>query len=779
MHRSTVAAVLLAIFVHVAAASARAQTPPKPAPPSPPQAQAPQSEIGGCKVSQMQGATQEMMSKEFEGKTERVTVLTGSGALPVKVDCDETQFFGDFIELYLDRNRVVATGNVTVVSDTSRISADRLEFDTKTKTGVFYEAHGWASLGDRAERSMFGTQEPDAQFRGREIHKLGPKKYRIVDGAFSSCAQPTPRWEIVSGSATLNLDDYVLLKNSVLRVKNVPLMYMPIFYYPLEEDDRSTGFLIPVYGTSTLNGQAWTFPFFWAISRSQDATLEYSWMSKGGSVTGGEYRYVLAPGSQGNLQTAFTNEKANGDVASDGGRSYRIDGGMSQNLGHGWRAQARADYFSSATAQQRFQQDVYRATQSQRSFGANLSGAWHGYSMSSTFDRTDFFSIIPGNDSITTSGSLPRVNFSRGERPIGKTPIYFGLGSEFVTLLRSTSSGGDTTSDQGLSRFEFAPSVRVPFSRWPFFTINSAVSWHGTYWTESIANREQVPEALRRQYFDFNARFVGPTFTRIFNTPGSDYAQKFKHVIEPSFAIQRIAGFDFDTYNRIVQLEGPDYVVPDTFRVSYALTTRLYAKKEISREILSAAVTQSHYNDARAAQVDQQYQNSFTTRQASKFTPVALTVRGAPTDRVTADFRTEWDPTSHAFLSFAGVGTVNSKHVQASAGWSQQRIVANTPGAVPIVASHFLNSTVNIRTANNHLGGTYAFNYDLHNTAFLQQRYFAYYNAQCCGVLVEYQSFTTGLAGLPENRRFNVSFTLAGIGTASNLLGVFGGGAGR
>src|SRR4030095_6457198 len=86
-------------------------------------------------------------------------------------------------------------------------------------------------------------------------------------------------------------------------------------------------------------------------------------------------------------------------------------------------------------------------------------------------------------------------------------------------------------------------------------------------------------------------------------------------------------------------------------------------------------------------------------RQASKFTPAALTVRGSPTDRVTGDFRTEWDPTSHAFLSFAGVGTVNSKHVQASGGWSQQRVVANTPGAVPVVFTHYLNSSVNIRTA--------------------------------------------------------------------------------
>ena len=62
---------------------------------------------------------------------------------------------------------------------------------------------------------------------------------------------------------------------------------------------------------------------------------------------------------------------------------------------------------------------------------------------------------------------------------------------------------------------------------------------------------------------------------------------------------------------------------------------------------------------------------------------------------------------------------------------------------------------------------------------FLQQRYFAYYNAQCCGVLMEYQTFNfTGLT-IPQDRRFNISFTLAGIGTFSNFLGAFGGQTGR
>ena len=119
---------------------------------APANAQTPQGEIAGCRISLMFGATQDALTKEIDGRTERVLVLTGSGAIPVQVDCDDTQFFADFAEIYPDSNRIVATGNVKVGTPTSFITAERVEFDTKARTGTFYQAHGMASLGDRVEQ---------------------------------------------------------------------------------------------------------------------------------------------------------------------------------------------------------------------------------------------------------------------------------------------------------------------------------------------------------------------------------------------------------------------------------------------------------------------------------------------------------------------------------------------------------------------------------------------------------------------------------------------------
>ena len=77
--------------------------------------------------------------------------------------------------------------------------------------------------------------------------------------------------------------------------------------------------------------------------------------------------------------------------------------------------------------------------------------------------------------------------------------------------------------------------------------------------------------------------------------------------------------------------------------------------------------------------------------------------------------------------------------------------------------------------------GIYEFNYDVKTGRYLQQRIMVEYHAQCCGIRGEYQFFNfAGLghrAVIPQDRRFNLSFTLAGLGTFANVLGAFGGGA--
>ncbi|HVL67249.1 MAG TPA: putative LPS assembly protein LptD [Vicinamibacterales bacterium] len=733
-------------------------------------------DITGCKT--------DFVSSQFSNRlSDNHARFLGTPEQPVRVDCDEMQLFATEIEVFYREGRIVATGDVVFVSGRNRIAAERMEYDTKAKTGSFFNASGTTVLGASAEPRLEGTQEPDAFFWGEELQKIGPKKFRIIGGGFTTCVQPTPRWEVSSGSITLNLDDYALLRNAVFRVKGVPLMYLPVFYYPIQEDDRATGFLMPIYGGATLKGHTISNQFFWALGRSHDATFAHDWFSKAGQGYGAEYRYVLAPGARGEARVyalkerEVTPEQATPTLpVRPASSSYRIDGGLTQPLPGGLRAQAQADYFTSLATQQRYQQDVYRATQRQRTFGANVTGNWAEYVLSARVDQSDYFDT---QNTLTRAGALPRITLSRGERAVGRTPIYFGATGEYVTLLRSASRDDVKLRDQGLTRLDFNPTVRVPFTRWPFFTVNSSVSWRGTYWTESLdATGRQIEESIGRRYFDFVARATGPVFNRIFDTPGNGFAQRWKHVIEPSLAVQRTTAID--NFNRIVPLEsGTDQIVGNVTRYSYGLANRVYAKREVSREVASVTLSQSYYTDQNAARFDRNFDAGFGSVRNSKFTPVAVLARVSPTDRVQGQFRTEWDHRVRALRTLSAGGSFsNGSWFESAAGWSMRRHIPELPDFSEARATHALNASTTLRTLSNRFGTSYAFHYDFKRDYFTEQRILGYYNAQCCGVAVEWQTWNLqGVAGVavPQDRRFNVSFTLAGIGTFSNFLGALSG----
>src|SRR3954471_22309863 len=294
----------------------------------------------------------------------------------------DTKVYADDVRMYTGENKAIATGNVVFAQGDNRISAEHAEFDTETRLGTFYNATGFSTVkppkpqaarpGAMAPPPVVG-QETVVIFFGEKIEKIGPKKYRITNGGFSTCAQPTPRWDLHAGTVILNVDHYTMLTNALLRVKGVPMLYTPFLYYPTKREDRATGFLIPTYGASSLRGQSLHNGFFWAIDRSQDATFLYDYFSKTGQGFGSEYRYNAGSGD-GNIR-AYLDDQHGASYTTNGVtqttnalRSYDIRGGANQQLPGHLRARANVDYFSSIVQSLTFNTDINAASRSQRSY---------------------------------------------------------------------------------------------------------------------------------------------------------------------------------------------------------------------------------------------------------------------------------------------------------------------------------------------------------------------------------------------------------------------------
>jgi LPS-assembly protein len=718
-------------------------------------------------------------SLKFECKGD-YCIMSGEAELPLG---PQTTLFADQIELFRDTNRVIAQGNVVFASAEGRLSAERLEYDVASGTGTFRDATGLMSLGAQADRRQFGNQEADVYFYGEVIERLGPRRYRLTRGAFTTCVQPTPRWEVASGSVTLNLNDYAVAKGTTLRVKGVPVMYLPMIYYPMREDQRSTGFLLPTYGTSTVRGQAVSNAFFWAISRSTDATFFHDWFTKAGQGAGAEYRYVAAAQSMGDVRFYRFNQDATTFVGGDQtqilekANSYEVTGNLNHALTRNIRARARLDYFTDLVTQQLYNQNLYAATRNRRLIEGGLTAGFGPLMTSMLYQRSELFT---SEKTSQIYGSAPRVSASLAPQRLFNAPIYASANAEYAVLPNRSISDGVVVADNGYSRIDFAPTVRVPMSRLTFLSVNTSAAYRTTHYSHSanLTGNGTVDQPYLRQYTTLRSEVIGPVFNRIWDLQ-SGFAERLKHVIEPAYTVDFTS--NIDSYNRTPSIGSDiaDFVVSGSTKVTYGLTNRLFARgrtvdnvRGTTRELLTVGLQQTYYTNPQAGGYDSSYQSALPAK-PTDLSPLSLTTRYAPTALIDTNVRVEYDVTRGRGLQIVSIGgTVNGAAVSASTNFSHNRLN-------PLNPSTFVQGSTSLRWLDGRATGTYNVSWDIGRSYIVSQGAMLSYFAQCCGLTMEFQKFNYASLGInlatPSDVRFNFGFTLAGLGTIpSNLFGSFG-----
>jgi LPS-assembly protein len=726
-------------------------------------------------VTQLSTLLEQQTSWKFECSGNHC-ILNGDVELPLPGG--QGKFFADQIELFGDKDLLVASGNVVFANAEGRLAAERAEFDLKKKTGTFYTASGTMPLGTAADPQQFGNQAADVYFWGEVIERLGDQKYKVTHGGFTTCVQPTPRWELFTGSVVLNLNDYAVAKNTVLRVKGVPVIYMPWVYYPIQDDDRATGFLLPTYGTSTLRGQAISNAFFWAIGRSQDATFFHDWFTRAGQGFGTEYRYVAAAQSFGNIKVYRIDQ--NEHEYTDNGvtstlpatKSLELAGNMNHLVSRNIRARARLEYFSDVTTQQLYYQDLYKATRNNRLIEGGLTAAFGPTSTSLLYQRSEYFNDA---DSSTLYGSTPRVTTTVAPQRIFGSPVYASLNTEYSYLPSRSISDGVVTSDNSHGRFDMTPTLRAPLSRLTFLSVNTSVNYRATYYSRSAGpTGGTVSDPYFRQYSSMHTDIVGPVFTRIWDRPTSVFAERLKHVIEPAFSVDvtsRIADFA----KTPVVSDVSEFVVGSAAQLTYGLTNRFFAKGKTvgdkrgqTREFITVGIQQTAYTNPQSAQYDSAYQSAFGYPFPRDRSPVALTGRVSPTSLLDGNLRAEYDTYGLGLQLLSAGGGINSRRASFNANYSWR----------DLNDSNFMSASTTMRWLDGRANGTYSLSWDIGRSYVVSQSIVGSYLAQCCGLQLEFQKFNyPESSGIPiaSDTRFNFGFVLAGLGTFSNFFGAFGG----
>ncbi|QDD90883.1 LPS-assembly protein LptD [Pseudomonas oryzihabitans] len=208
---------------------------------------------------------------------------------------------------------VLRQGGMQVESQEANLH--QLENRGELKGNVKFRDNGVLMVGDKADLQLDNgqVQIDNAEFVMHQNHARGSALYakrgddaiiRLKDGTYTTCEPGSNAWQLKGNTVTLNpATGLGYATNATLRVKDIPVLYTPFIYFPID-DRRQSGFLAPSISTSSDTGFAITTPYYFNLAPNYDATLYPRYMAKHGLQTEGEFRY-LTHSSEGQVYGSY------------------------------------------------------------------------------------------------------------------------------------------------------------------------------------------------------------------------------------------------------------------------------------------------------------------------------------------------------------------------------------------------------------------------------------------------------------------------------------------
>ncbi len=149
----------------------------------------------------------------------------------VSIDYENVKLEADKITVYMATKKALAEGNVTLTQKGSVFKGQRAEYDFGTKVGHVDK--------------MDAVIQPEYYARARKIEKVSDAQYRAVDSSVTTCCGDSPFYQIKAREIDIFPDDKIIIKNALLYIKDVPVLFIPYFMQPLVDFDRLPVQLFP------------------------------------------------------------------------------------------------------------------------------------------------------------------------------------------------------------------------------------------------------------------------------------------------------------------------------------------------------------------------------------------------------------------------------------------------------------------------------------------------------------------------------------------------------
>ncbi len=232
--------------------------------------------------------------------TLRPYTLPGTAPLPVYVEADRIEgssetnvelvgdvklrrrgqaVFADWMLYDVPDDEVYAIGNVRMFQQGNLLTGDKARLNLETDIGF-------------VEHPRYRFLQTGGYGEGDRMDLEGPGKLKLENANYTTCGPDSQDWIFQSGTLSLDRDAEVgVARDATFYFLGKPLAWTPYIDFPLVSE-RKSGFLTPIFGTSSSTGFEFTAPYYWNIAPNMDYTFSPRFMADRGLLLGNEFRYI-------------------------------------------------------------------------------------------------------------------------------------------------------------------------------------------------------------------------------------------------------------------------------------------------------------------------------------------------------------------------------------------------------------------------------------------------------------------------------------------------------
>jgi len=718
----------------------------------------------------------------------------------------------DKLTVYEATNKVIAEGNVVFdQGDQQRITGSRAEWNYRTKTGFFLNSTGFTN------QTQDGTR---IYFTADRVERVSLDTIVATNVQVTACDEDVPKWSFHAKRARIKTGDRVRVYSPALRVKGVPVFYLPYASVSLKYRDRASGFLTPTVGGSGAKGFRISNSYYQTLGRSADITLRNDIYAKRGIGLGADLRTRANSRSFFNLGFYLVKDrvlgpKADANHPDQGGSSFYAEG--VHYFPNGFIAAVDMNVTSSLPYRQVFSDNVQQAISPEERSQLFVNKDHNDFSFN--FLARSQVTSLP--NSRIRIRDLPSISMEKRGSPLNffqKLPIYFSFEAsadgvsrqetvEDLISFRRDVRGDPIVSPSIVQRLDFHPRLQLPLN---FFGVSVTATAGGrvTFYSNSIdpVNRAILSRNITRGYGEFELDIRPPALAKDFHRRDGSFF--FRHLIEPYITYRRITGVN--NFDRIIRFDYTD-AMADTNEIEFGISNRFFTRR--STEDVSSAAVKAARAGEKVPLSSQPYEALTVTVRGKyffdrffggalvpgqrnqfypintlsgfsyggvprAFSPLNIEARYRPRRDVFVDVRTDIDTRGGGLRALSTTFGINRPLIQAFQSFYYTRAIALVPGLQQYADARGKepgtlrgsqwSPSVFLGNREKGLFGGASFFFDFQtrpgkgNKSLISSTMTLGYSWDCCAVTVQNYTFDVGVR---QENRLVFGFRLNGIGT--------------